>query len=459
MYIYREVYLPFLYECQEVLSEENLNKLAVASGFKVRESKITPKIFLDSLLYNASSEVNKSLNHLSIEAKQFYNVHVTKQGMHERYTEKASVYLKTLLSHLCIASNNTIDEGWLGHFNRVTIKDSTKFVLPEQYAGMMPGFGGVSSKSAACIQYEYDLKTGSILDLNITPANRPDGRDAQETKDKVMPGDLVIRDLGYYATDVMAKFINTGAFVISKLNTRTLVYQKDEENYKLLEFEQLYHWMIKHNLQQIEKQVYIGVKAKLPFRLIITMVPDGVFEQRMQKINKYNKQQGLTTSKDYAHRARFNLLITNVPCSTIPIQAIVAMYHLRWQIELIFKIWKSTFGIHSIGKMKYYRWLCILYARLILIAIHWLTIMPARADFYKAKGKLLSIDKCFKTLKNVTYKLREAIRKGSHAIEQFKAWSKELISEKHWLEKKRNKLNLEQIIYLLFCKSNIYVYI
>jgi hypothetical protein len=377
--------------------------------------------------------------------------------MNERYTEKASLYLKMLLSELCIGCNNTIDEGWLGHFNRVTIKDSTKFVLPQEYASTMPGFGGVSSKSAACIQYEYDLKTGSILDLNITPANRPDGRDAQETKDKIMPNDLVIRDLGYYTTDVMAKFIDIGAFVISKLNARTSVYQTSDN--KPLDFEQLYHCMKNHNLQQIEKQVYIGVKAKLPFRLIITMVPDQVFAQRMLKINKYNKQKGLTTSQEYAHRARFNLVITNIPCSTIPTEAIVAMYHLRWQIELIFKIWKSTFGIHNIGKMKYHRWLCILYAKLILIAIYWHTIMPARAYLYKAKGKLLSIDKCFKTFKNATYKLRVAIQKGSLAIEKFKAWSKELISEKHWLEKKKNKLNFEQIIYLLYCKSDKYVYI
>ena len=347
--------MPSLCESEEVLSKENLDKIAVASGFKTRESKITPQMFLDSLLYNASSDVNKSLNHLGIEMKQFYNVNVTKQGLHERYNEKATHYLKSLLSQLCITCNKPIDQGWLGYFNRVRIKDSTKFVLPEEYADMMPGFGGVSSKSATCIQYEYDLKTGSILDLNITPANRPDGRDALETQDTVMAKDLVIRDLGYYATDVIAKFISVEAFLISKLNTKTLVYQANDNNHKQLEFDQLYSWMKKHNLQQIEKQVSIGAKTKLPMRLIISIVPDEVFAQRMQKINKYNKRKGLTTSEDYANRARFNLVITNIPDKKIPTEAIMAMYHLRWQIELIFKTWKSTFGIHKIGKMRYYR--------------------------------------------------------------------------------------------------------
>jgi hypothetical protein len=436
-----------------------LNKLAEESGFKARESKITPKMFLDNLLFNASADVNKSLNSLSVEMKQYFNVDVTRQGLDERFTEKAALYLKSVLSQLCFVIDKPIDEGWFGYFNNIYIKDSTKFVLPEEYAQIMPGFGGVSSKSAACIQYEYDLKTGSIHDLNITPANRPDTRDAQDTQDNIMPKDLVIRDLGYYSTDVIKSFIEHEAFIISKLNTKTLVYEMINNKYELLEFGKLYREMKKNKIPQIEKQVYIGAKTRLPIRLIIEIVPDEVFTQRMNKVNKYNKRMGFTTSSDYADRARFNLIITNIPCETMPGRTIIALYHVRWQIELVFKIWKSTFGVHKIGKMKYYRWLSILYAKLILIAIYWQTIMPARFYFYKAKGKLLSMDKCFKTLKSATGKLRDAMKKGVQAIQQLLTNIIELVSERHWLEKKKNRLNYEQIMYLEYCKSNIYVYI
>jgi hypothetical protein len=451
--------LPILEKTQGILLEENLDLLAIESGYKKRESKITPKMFLDNLMHNASSDVNKSLNSLSIDMKQNYNVVVSKQGLNERYTQEASLYLKSVLGQFCFASAMPIDEGWLGHFNSVRIKDSTKFVLPEEYANVMPGFGGVSSKSATGIQYEYDLKTGSILDLNITAANRTDSKDARDTQDNIKPNDLVIRDLGYYSLDVISKFMEVGAFIISKLNTNTFVYEKENNKYKLIEFGKLYSWMKKHKLQQIDKQVYIGSEAKMPFRLIINIVPDEVFAKRMQKVNKYNKRMGHTTSDEYTDRARFNLIITNIPCTTIPTQAIIALYHVRWQIELVFKIWKSTFGIHKIGKMKYYRWLCILYAKLILIAIYWQTIMTTRSVFYKTKGKLLSTDKCFKSLKTETHKLRDAIRKGNQSILQLMEYLIELISEKHWLEKKKNKLNFEQIMYLYYCKSDIYVYI
>lgn len=416
-------------------------------------------MFFDNLLFNASSDVNQSLNSLSIEMKQNFNIDVTKQGLHERYTQKATLYLKSILSQLCFVIDKPMDEGWFGSFNNIYVKDSTKFILPEEYVQVMPGFGGASSKSAACIQYEYDIKTGSIHDLNITPANRPDTRDAQDTQDNIGPNDLVIRDLGYYSTDVIRKFIENKAFIISKLNTKTLVYEMKNSKYELLEFGKLYQWMKKNRILQIEKQVFIGVKTKLPIRLIIEIVPDEVFAQRMAKVNKYNKRMGHITSNDYTNRARFNLIITNVSSETIPAQAIIALYHVRWQIELVFKIWKSTFGVHKIGKMKYYRWLSILYAKLILIAIYWQTIMSTRFYFYKAKGKLLSIDKCFKTLKSATGRLREAMKNGDHAIWQLFTNIIELISEKHWLEKKKNKLNYEQIMYLKYCNSDIYVYI
>jgi len=416
-------------------------------------------MFLDSLLFNASSDINKSLNSLSVEMKQFYDIDVSKQGLHDRFKECTTLYLKSILSQLSFKSPQSIDEGWLGLFNNVRIKDSTKFVLPEEYAEIMPGFGGVSSKSATCIQYEYDLKTGTILDLNITSAKRPDSKDARETQDNIIANDLVIRDLGYYSTDVMKHFMEFGSFIISKLNTQTLVYEMQDGGYKQIKFDKLFHWFKKNNLQQIEKQVYIGADSKLPVRLIISLVPEQVFAQRMQKVNKYNKRMGHRTSDGYAYRARFNLVITNVPEETIPKEVIVALYHMRWQIELVFKIWKSTFGIHKIGQMKYYRWLSILYAKLILIVVYWHKILPIRTHLYKMKGKLLSIDKCFKTLKGFTGKLRQAIKQGRETLKAITMEIILLISEKHWLEKKKNKLNFEQITYLSFCKSNVYVYI
>ena len=134
----------------------------------------------------------------------------------------------------------------------------------------------------------------------------------------------------------------------------------------------------------------------------------------MQKVNKNNKKKGYQTSKNYSNRARFNLFISNIPLKMIDGEAIAKIYKIRWQIELVFKIWKSIFGLDNITPMKYERLMCTLNARLLLVLINWETFMIQRGLLFKKTGKLLSIIKCFNTLKENSIKIKIFIGKGGH---------------------------------------------
>ena len=85
--------------------------------------------------------------------------------------------------------------------------------------------------------------------------------------------------------------------------------------------------------------------------------------------------------------------------------------------------------------------------------------MAQRNYLYRWKGKLLSLNKCFKTLFDNIYRLRETLRLGQKGIVKFIRWADRILNENHWLERKKNKMGLENIFYIMFCKSNIYVYI
>jgi hypothetical protein len=143
----------------------------------------------------------------------------------------------------------------------------------------------------------------------------------------------------------------------------------------------------------------------------------------------------------------------------LPDQVISSLYSIRWQIELIFKIWKSVFGIHHTCKMKYQRWLCLLYFKLLIMIVNWNLIMAQRNYLYRWNGKLLSLNKCFKTLFDNVNRLREALRLGQKGIKKFIQWTDRILTENHWLERKKNKVGIENIFYIMFCKSNVYVYI
>jgi hypothetical protein len=386
---------------------------------------------------------------MAIETKSVHKVDISKQGIDQRFNESAMKYIQSLMSKvLSTQVSQFIEIGLLNLFNRVNVKDSSKFDLPAKLKDILPGFGGNASKAGACIQYEFEIKSGHVNDLTITPANRPDSKDALATMDAVVKGDLTIRDLGYFALKYFRAANKAGAFFLSKLNVKINVYQIRVNDFEELDFGQLYKMMKKNHIERLDKEVYIGKEDKLPVRLVIELMPDEVFNIRMQKINKYNKKKGHQTSKDYGNRARFNLFITNIPLDKIDGEAIAKIYKIRWQIELVFKIWKSIFGLDNITSMKYERLMCTLNARLLFVLINWEAFMIQRGLVFKKTGKLLSIIKCFNTLKENSTQLRHILVNGGKGLKQWIKWVADIFESKHWLEKKKNKLGFEEILYL-----------
>ena len=406
-------------------------------------------MFFDSLLYDATFETTKSYNQMAVEIKSGYGVDISKQGIDQRFNEGAVKYIQSLIGEqLCEQVLHSMDTGWFKHFKRVIIKDSTKFDVSKNLKDKLPGFGGCASQAGVSIQYEFDIKSGYVNDLAFTSAKRPDVKDSLETISKIREGDLTIRDMGYFAIDYFKGIQKKGAFFLSRLNPKVAVFQKKNNKFEELDFEELYKTMTQNNFAKVDKEVFIGAEEKFPVRLVIGLVPEEVNASRVQKVNKHNKKKGHKTSKDYINRAKFNLFITNIPDNVMEPDTIVDIYKIRWQIELIFKAWKSIFGLDNIGKMKFTRLMCLLNARLLLILINWEILMIERYNTYKKTGRLLSIYKCTKTLKDNSADLRQILINGCKRIEKWLKWVNEIFKSNHWLEEKKKKIGFEKIMCL-----------
>jgi hypothetical protein len=402
-------------------------------------------MFFDSLLYDAISENSKSCNQMAIEVKSRHGIDISKQGIDQRFNDGAWKYIQSLISEvLSTQISRSIDIGWLQFFERVIIKDSSKFDLNARLKDKLPGFGGSASEAGVCVQYEFDIKTGHVNDLAITPANGSDSKNALSTIDAVKKGDLTIRDLGYFTTKYFQEIQKKEAFFLSRLNAQIIVYQKKEGELKVLDFGSLYETMIKGNIKTLDMDVYIGRDNKFPVRLIIEPISEGFFNKRMKNIAEYNKKKGHQMSQNYRDRSRFNLFITNIPSDKMEGKAIAKIYKVRWQIELIFKAWKSIFGLDNLSPMRYERLMATLNARLLLVLVNWETIIAHRAYLYKKSGQLLSINKCFKTLKDNSLQLRWILENGSKGIERWMKWTTGIFESKHWLERKKIDSDLKK---------------
>ena len=133
-----------------------------------------------------------------------------------------------------------------------------RFKLPQEYEVHLPGTGGSASKAEACLQFEYDIKSGSISDLNLTAANKPDVSDAAQILDRVASNDLGLRDLGYFTFSSFSNMSSKGAFFISRLRPKTILFEMKDGGLQELNFKALYDMVKKHGLHRIEKNVLIN---------------------------------------------------------------------------------------------------------------------------------------------------------------------------------------------------------
>ena len=379
---------------------------------------------------------------------------IAKQSIDGRFTNEAVTFVRDVLKELLERQlSRVLCAEFLPQYNQICIKDSTKFNVDNRLSDHYKGTGARpgTTKACVCIQYEYDLRSGKILDLNVTEGVRNDAIDAFQTKDRINKSDLILRDLGYYNLSILTGFAKAGAFFISRLNTSSLIYDLGQT--ESLKFKDLYTHMKKYKITSFEKQVLVSKKDKEELRLIVTIVSEHVYEERIKKINKYNKVKGWKTTDDYKARCRFNLFITNVPANNISSEEVMLLYRLRWQVELNFKNWKSVCAIHKLQPMKYERFTCLLFAKLILIVINLQIIRNLQGYHFKKTKQILSEYKCFKTLQESFGILKSIWKERRTKSEKNLMKLIRLFSSNHWKENRKKRNNLSDIINLFICKS------
>lgn len=400
-------------EITKLLSEENINRIAVEAGFVRRERKLNGFKFLDMLLFTHFNHKELSLSDLSDQLWERYEIVITKQAIDERFTEGAVIFLKAVLESTLKMSIHIDKKLDFTKYTKVRIKDSTSFQLPENMAVKYKGSGGSGSGVAIRIQFEYDLKSGEILDLNLFPFVVQDMTNAKDTIGNICDNELLIRDLGYIKIDYLRTIEEKGAFYINRLHSSTNAYEKKEGKFVKLDLVKLYKYMRKNTLARIVKGVYIGAKEKFKTRIIIELLPDKLYKERLRKAKKTAKKKGIQISDYYKTKIGLNVFITN---TDIPSGQVRLLYTLRWQIELMFKIWKSIGEINKIKKMKIERFEAFLFAKLIWIVINWQIIMQIIIYFLNEKDVKISPYKLFKSLKNSLYDFRLALINGLESI-------------------------------------------
>lgn len=401
-----------------------------------------------SVLFQCFDGSQRSLNDHLLDLKMNEGVGVRKQSLNERFNSKAVAFLKHLLEEqLKVKCSSVLPWKNLKKFTEVLIEDSVRFQLPEHLKETYPGNGGGASDAGAHLQFEFDIKSGTVKTLSLHHAKYQDQKAARDQVDRISKDSLIIRDLGYFVMDVLEEVQQKEAYFISRLKPKTTIYELKGGKYIRLEINELYDELKKSKKACLEKQVHIGPK-KLPVRLVVELLPDKVVEERLRKAKKQAVKKGRNVSSQYKSFARLNLFITNLSKKDLPIDQVHKLYRLRWQVELVFKTWKGYFNFHLFKKMQCYRLECYLYASLLFIMSGWELYYRLSSLIWQEKQTLISKMKFAKAWIQSRTKWRELLSYRSISVENFIQDTRDYCLDFLVQEKRKNRYNLEGYLIL-----------
>ena len=92
----------------------------------------------------------------------------------------------------------------------------------------------------------------------------------------------------------------------------------------------------------VDRPILLGKQAKLPCRIVVWRVPQEVANRRRQKLLATAREKGYAPpSRERLAWCDWTIFVTNVPRELLSPEEIGVLYRARWQIEIMFKRWKS----------------------------------------------------------------------------------------------------------------------
>lgn len=397
-------------------------------------------------MFNSQNGCQTTLNDLAEDFELNDGKRISKQGLDARFNADAVTFLKEVLSKMLSAPLEQLKVGSSTNtFNSCKVRDSTRFGLPDHYEQKYKGHGGATkTKSMISIQYEMDLFSGQQVDLQLTSACRNDQADSKESCSEIKPNSLLIRDLGYITSTYLQSVIKKEAYFLNRLPSQMIVYKASD--HQEVDFEKLHKKMKRYRLPYIELDVLVGKKAQIPCRLVVSLADDKTARHRLKKTTKNSKSIGCQVSKEQKTRSKLSMYITNVEKEIIKPEKVAQVYSLRWQIELVFKTWKSICNIDKVKSVKIHRFECTLLAGLIWILANW-SIFQCINDWFEgfAQNKVASIWKYFKHASKHRKSLRDILFKGN----KLETWLQKLMQmaeSKFYRETKKGQLSYTEIL-------------
>lgn len=333
-------------------------------------------------------------------------------------------------------------------FREIYLQDSTIISLPDELSAFYKGsVSRGKQKSSIRIQAIYALSSGTFKEFAMNSFTNNDQAASPGILRFLKPGDLIMRDLGYFVLKVLKKVALKGAYFLTRYHHGVNLFHARTGEQVILSK------VLKGNV--LDMPVIAGAKEKLACRLVAVRLPEHVAAHR-RRIAKNDRDKRLNHSGEYMQSLSWAIFITNIEPRVWGAWEILMAYRLRWHIEIIFKGWKSHLKMATMipqapkanrNQDKYlslykYRIDSAILMMLIFIVIFQVRIYTSLGfSIWQKFGKLLSCLKLYDFIATMKEKILECIR-----LEDLEPD----IAYYATYEKRRKRLNYLEILYQTF---------
>lgn len=293
---------------------------------------------------------------------------VSTPGLDKRFNAKAAYFLDSLLAEAVqtVVKVRPETQSILSRFNGVYVGDSTVVKLPEALAGVYRGSNGVDD-AAAKVAVQWELAGGG-LGLWLREGTVHDQRTGIVAHG-LPSGALRLNDLGFFNLETFEGDIRNGGYFFSRYKVGTLVYTEEGQTLDLA------HYLRHQRQQACDLTIQLGAQ-RLPCRLIALPVSPEQVGKRRKRLREIARRKQQPLSQRALALATWTLFITNIPPDRLSLEEAAVLGATRWQIECLFKLWKSDGRLDESRSRDPYRVWCEFYAKLLALLIqHWIIVV------------------------------------------------------------------------------------
>ena len=354
-------------------------RAGLSTGFVQRPTRVTldGAAFAQVMTFTLLATPSPSLEEFT-QTAALLGCPLSPQGLDQRFTERAVACLQQVFAAAFqrVLAVPSVSLPLLERFpGGLVLQDSTTIALPPALAAQWPGCGNGTDEPAAALklQVQFNLRDGQLLGT-LHPGRAADQAGLLDAQ--LPPQAVRVADLGYWDLHALAQLSARGGSWLSRIAPATLVRTTTTPRQAISALLAAQPARV----QQLDVPVWLGAQ-QLAARLIAVRVPQEVADQRRRRLRETAQRKGRAPSPASMALAGWTVLVTNVPAALLSVAEALVLARLRWQIELLFKLWKSHGQVDVLRELPLERQLSELYGRLLAMLVQqWVLIAAGWGD-------------------------------------------------------------------------------